>query len=133
MNQTVTKIYTISLQNIMPSGVYCAEMDSDSQYLIIGSIATSNSNNGLFMFRILNEEPWLSYFQTKLNKESSDLIRLKDTNKMNFSKIEYITKLEISPDNSSLAVIYVSGKICVYAIPSMKVINEWFNTEQVFN
>jgi len=52
--------------------------------------------------------------------------------KLNFSKIEYIIKLVISPDNSEVAVVYVSGKISLFAIPSMKLVNEWFITEQVY-
>lgn len=42
-----------------------------------------------------------------------------------------MTKLEIAPNNLAIAVIYISGKIAIYALPSLKLINEWFMTEQV--
>jgi len=40
----------------------------------------------------------------------------KSSSKLNFSKIEYVTKLEIGPDNA--------------ALPSMAPLGEWFMTEQ---
>lgn len=138
-NKTVTKIYTQSLLNIIPSGVYCVEIDSDLQYLIIGSFASNstsysskNYSNGLFMWRILNSEPWIKYCpnDNEVKKSKNAVMLDKNLTRMNFSKIEYITKLEISPDNKSCTAIYVSGKISVFAIPSMKLINEWFMTEQ---
>lgn len=41
-----------------------------------------------------------------------------------------MTKIVISPDNTSLAVIYVSGKLAIYSFPSLRLRNEWFMTEQ---
>ncbi len=54
----------------------------------------------------------------------------KSSSKLNFSKIEYVTKLEIGPDNATVAVVYISGKIAVCALPSMAPLGEWFMTEQ---
>ena len=42
-----------------------------------------------------------------------------------------MSKLEIAPDNQSLSAIYASGKIAVYSLPSLKLVNEWHMTEQV--
>ena len=64
-DKTAAKIYSHSLLNIIPNGVYCAEIDEKNQYLIIGSnVATSskNNSNGVFMWRVLNTEPWLKHF-----------------------------------------------------------------------
>jgi len=126
----------------MPSGIYCAEMDSDMKYLILGGFVSNptnssskNVNNGLFLFRILNDEPWIKKSSTNNENLISPLKNAskldKKFTKMNFSKIEYITKMEIAPDNSTVAVVYVSGKISLFAMPSMMLINEWFITEQV--
>lgn len=41
-----------------------------------------------------------------------------------------MTKLEIGPDGNSVAAVYISGKIAVYALPSLNLLNEWFMTEQ---
>ncbi len=129
---------------MMPSGIYCAEMDSKMQYLILGGFASNSTNysnnnkpvnTGLFLFRILNDEPWIQRISTDndylINSRISSKPNKKFT-KLNFSKIEYIIKLVISPDNSEVAVVYVSGKISLFAIPSMKLVNEWFITEQVY-
>lgn len=135
-NKTVTKIFSQSLLHIIPSGVYCAEIDADLKYLLIGSFASSTKTNsnpsGLFMWRVLNAEPWIKHCpfnsqeanNNKLDKTSST------SSKLNFSKIEYVTKLEIGPDGNSVAAVYISGKIAVYALPSLNLLNEWFMTEQ---
>lgn len=44
---------------------------------------------------------------------------------------EYVTKLEIEPNNLAVAAVYISGKIAIYSLPTLKLINEWFMTEQV--
>ena len=44
---------------------------------------------------------------------------------------EYVTRLEIAPNNMAIAALYISGKIAIYALPSLKLISEWFMTEQV--
>jgi hypothetical protein len=48
-----------------------------------------------------------------------------------YYKQEYVTKLEFSPDSLSISAIYVSGKLAIYSIPTLKLIQEWFMTEQV--
>jgi hypothetical protein len=63
-NKTVSKIFSQSLLNKIPNGIYCAELDSKSEYLIIGSFTASNNNknasqNGLSLWRVLNSEPWI--------------------------------------------------------------------------
>ena len=66
-NRTINKLYSQSLLNIIPNGVYCAEMDEKNQYLIIGTNAISSSktnSNGLFIWKVLNTEPWLKHFPT---------------------------------------------------------------------
>ena len=141
-NKTIYKIHTQSLLGIIPNGVYCAEMDSQLEYLIIGSFASNlnsqsskNFSTGLYMWRVLNAEPWIKYCPLNSNSEAYKIKNShkidKNATKMNFSKIEYVTKLEISPDNKTVAAIFVSGKISVYMIPSLKLVNEWFMTEQV--
>lgn len=44
-----------------------------------------------------------------------------------------MTKIEIAPNNLAVAVVYISGKIAIYSLPSLKLINEWFMTEQVIH
>lgn len=69
--------------------------------------------------------------------ETSDLsannkkVNNKKLEKMNYKKIEYVCKLEISPDDTKLAAVYVSGKIAVFSLPSLQLLNEWFMSEQV--
>lgn len=63
-NKSIAKIYSQSLLNVIPNGVYCAEMDENNQYLIIGSnsiISSKKNSNGLFIWRVLNSEPWLKH------------------------------------------------------------------------
>jgi len=67
-NRTVERLFSQSLLSKIPNGVYCAEIDSKSEYLLIGSFAsnssTKQSSNGLSIWRILNEEPWIKQFDT---------------------------------------------------------------------
>ncbi|CAF1064877.1 unnamed protein product [Brachionus calyciflorus] len=133
-NRSIDLIYTQSLLNIVPNGIYCAEIDSKLEYLIIGSFASSSykqNTNGLHIFRILNTEPWIKHVKI-INDVNLNSNKLNDKNfaKANFTKIEYVTKIEISPDNTSLAAIYVSGKIDIYTLPTLKLLKEWFMTEQ---
>ena len=62
----VEKLYSKSLLSIVPNGVYCAEVDSKSEFLILGSFVSNSSAkqsaNGLSIWRILNEEPWIKHF-----------------------------------------------------------------------
>ncbi len=67
-NKTINKIYTLSLLNVLPYGVYCAEIDLNSEYLLIGSF-TSNSN-GIYVWKILNQEPWIKHFPIINNTDS---------------------------------------------------------------
>ena len=95
-NKTITKIYSGSLHDVLPNGVYCAEMNSSKEYLLIGSFASSNSynykqtSNGISIWRILNREPWIKHVDI-INDERTkrkDLNKnIKSSSKMNFSKI----------------------------------------------
>lgn len=71
----INKIYTQSLLNKLPNGIYCAEMDSNCQYLYIGSFASNNTShkqtsNGITVWRVLNYEPWLK--QVQINNDQND-------------------------------------------------------------
>lgn len=67
-SRLVEKLYSKSLLSIVPNGVYCAEVDSKSEFLILGSFVSNSSAkqsaNGLSIWRILNEEPWIKHFET---------------------------------------------------------------------
>ena len=95
-NKTITKIYDHSLQDILPNGIYCAEMDSSKKYLLIGSFASSNSynykktSNGISIFRVLNTEPWIKHVEVDKSEKTKqkELTSLnKNSSKMNYSKI----------------------------------------------
>ena len=96
-DKTVTKIFSHSLLNILPNGVYCAEMDLAKQYLLIGSFASSNSytykqtSNGVSIWRLLNTEPWIKHVDIANDHKSKQMQpsskHTKGTTKMNFSKI----------------------------------------------
>jgi hypothetical protein len=131
-NRRVKKIHSQSLKNVLPTGAYCATVDSENKYFLIGSFASNvfsnkQSTNGVFIWRILSQEPWIKLIET------SDLSANKKANnkKLNYKKIEYVCKLEVSPDDTKLAVVYVSGKIAVFSLPSLQLLNEWFMSEQV--
>lgn len=67
-SRLVEKLYSKSLLSIVPNGLYCAEVDSKSEFLILGSFVSNSSAkqsaNGLSIWRILNEEPWIKHFET---------------------------------------------------------------------
>lgn len=133
-NRSIDLIYSSSLLNIVPHGIYCAEVDSKIEYLILGSFSSSQKNsssNGLYLFRILNSEPWIKNIKImeEINSTSRQL-NYKNYSKSNFTKIEYVTKMEISSDNQSLVVVYISGRIKIYSLPTLRPIKEWFMTEQ---
>jgi hypothetical protein len=69
------------LLNIVPNGVYCAEIDEKNQFLIIGSNVVSSSkhnSNGVFIWRVLNSEPWLKHVTVSSdNLERNKVIRKK--------------------------------------------------------
>ena len=95
-NKDIKKIYSSSLHDVFPNGVYCAEMNSSKEYLLIGSFASSNSynykqtTNGISIWRVLNSEPWIKHVdivsdQNSKQKEANKCNR--SSTKMNFSKI----------------------------------------------
>ncbi len=59
----------------MPNGIYCAEIDYDTQYLLIGGFTNTGKNfsNGIHVWRILNSEPWLKHFPILHDVESYKL------------------------------------------------------------
>lgn len=69
-NRTIEKIFSQSLLNSIPKGVYCAEIDTKCEFLMIGSF-TSSTSNGLSVWRILNHEPWIQLFDTEQAKTNS--------------------------------------------------------------
>ena len=97
-DKSIIKIYDNSLKEIFPNGIYCAEMNSSKQYLLLGSFASSNSNsvnykktsNGISIFRILNSEPWIKHVDIDKNeksKQNESTKYNKGSSKMNYSKI----------------------------------------------
>ncbi len=95
-DRSIMKIYDNSLQEIFPNGIYCAEMNSSKQYLLLGSFASSNSynykktSNGISIFRILNSEPWIKHVDIDKNdklKQKESTKYNKSSSKMNYSKI----------------------------------------------
>lgn len=95
-NKTVIKIYDHSIQDILPNGIYCAEMDYSKKYVLFGSFASSNSynykktSNGLSIFRVLNSEPWIKHVDIEKNEKSKQKEQTnynKSSSKMNYSKI----------------------------------------------
>lgn len=64
-NHPIQKLFSQSLNISLPNGVYCAEIDTQSKYLIIGSFASSASN-GLSIWRIVNNEPGITIFETTM-------------------------------------------------------------------
>lgn len=133
-NRSIDLIYRKSLINIVPYGIYCAEVDSKLEYLILGSFTSSHKNsssNGLHIFRILNSEPWIKNIKIMEEIDSfSKKLNTKNHPKSNFTKIEYVTKMEISSDNQNLVVIYISGRIKIFSLPTLRPLKEWFMTEQ---
>lgn len=131
-NRSIDLIFRQSLLNIVPNGIYCAEMNSKSEYLILGSFTSTNKHNtnGLHLFRVLNSEPWIKNIKIIQETNSSKKLSDKNFSKANFTKIEYVTKMEISPDDQNLTVVYVSGRINIYSLPTLKLLKEWFMTEQ---
>ena len=75
-NKTINKIYGQTLLNKIPHGIYCAEIDSKFEYLIIGSFASNTakkdvSPHGISIWRILNTEPWLKHVSILSDNESA--------------------------------------------------------------
>ncbi len=83
-NRTVTKLFAQSLLAKTPNGVYCAEIDAKCEYLVMGSFASSSSN-GLSIWRVLDQEPWITQFETVPPQETQRA--RKNFDKMKFSKI----------------------------------------------
>ena len=94
-DRTILKIYSQSLMNVVKNGIYCADIDSNNQYLILGSfVSNSYSNNkqsvnGLYMWRILNCEPWIKHCEVANNDSDKSSYKVKDKagKNLNFSKI----------------------------------------------
>ena len=88
----MNKIHTISLGKDIPCGIYCAEIDEDSEYLFVGGFASSNvsakqscPSSGIYAWRVLNQEPWLKQVEIA-NEPSSGQQFKKNPTKMNFAK-----------------------------------------------
>lgn len=69
-DKTVHNLFSQSLLDKIPNGIYCAEVDAKSEYLTIGSFA-SNSSDGLSVWRILNEAPWIKLFDTSVDQSAA--------------------------------------------------------------
>ena len=84
INKTIVKIYSGSLLSNVPNGVYCAEMNISKQYLLIGSFASNSysykqTSNGIFIWMILDSEPWLKFVDISNEADSNN-----DKTKVNY-------------------------------------------------
>ncbi len=96
---SLTRIHTQSLLGVVKNGVYCADVDSSRNYLILGSFVSNtrtkanaqSSFSGLYLWRILNAEPWVKHVSLNDDNNKSDQVAtatgIKNLSKMNYSKI----------------------------------------------
>ncbi|XP_053522900.1 NBAS subunit of NRZ tethering complex isoform X2 [Artibeus jamaicensis] len=142
-NQSYQESHSFSFSSHYPRGVSTAVYHPGHRLLLVGGCATANggpskaSRCGLSAWRVLSGSP--HYKQVTSGGDSAaavpktlGLLRMLSVQLYSRPGQEQdgIFKMSLSPDGTLLAAIHFSGKLSVWAVPSLKQQGEWRQNEQ---
>ncbi|XP_029794135.1 neuroblastoma-amplified sequence isoform X3 [Suricata suricatta] len=119
-NQSYQESHCFSFSSHYPHGLNTAVYHPGHRLLLVGGCETAEvgisraSSNGLSAWRVLSGSPYYKQVTNGGDRVTAD----------------GIFKMSLSPDGTLLAAIHFSGKLSIWAIPSLKQQGEWNQNEQ---
>ncbi|XP_004686491.1 PREDICTED: neuroblastoma-amplified sequence [Condylura cristata] len=142
-NQSYQESHCFSFSSHYPHGINTALYHPGHRLLLVGGCETAEvgiskaSSCGLSAWRVLSGSPYYKQVTNGGDKVTAvpktlGLLRMLSVKLSTRQGQEQdgIFKMSLSPDGTSLAAIHFSGKLSIWAIPSLKQQGEWNQSEQ---
>uniref|UniRef100_A0A452VG26 NBAS subunit of NRZ tethering complex n=1 Tax=Ursus maritimus TaxID=29073 RepID=A0A452VG26_URSMA len=136
-NQSYQESHCFSFNSHYPHGINTAVYHPGHRLLLVGGCETADvgvskaSSCGLSAWRVLSGSP---YYKQVTNGGDRTLGLLRMLSVKFYSRPgqeqDGIFKMSLSPDGMLLAAIHFSGKLSIWAVPSLKQQGEWNQNEQ---
>ncbi|XP_028914479.1 neuroblastoma-amplified sequence isoform X2 [Ornithorhynchus anatinus] len=142
-NQSYQESHSFNFSSHYPHGINTAVYHSGHRLLLVGGCENNEGGRsraaccGLSAWRVLSGSPY--YKQVTGSEENVTTVprRLGLLRVLNFSlygksgqEQDGIFKMSLSPDGTLLAAIHFSGKLSIWAVPSLQQQGEWKQSEQ---
>ncbi|EHB07797.1 Neuroblastoma-amplified sequence, partial [Heterocephalus glaber] len=142
-NQSYQESHRFNFSSHYPHGINTAVYHPAHRLLLVGGCGDSEvgvsraASCGLFVWRVLSGSPY--YKQVTSGGDSVTeapktlgLLRMLSTKLYSHQGQEQdgIFKMSLSPDGNLLAAIHFSGKLSVWAVPSLRQLRVWEQSEQ---
>ncbi|XP_037384398.1 NBAS subunit of NRZ tethering complex [Talpa occidentalis] len=142
-NQSYQESHCFSFSSHYPHGINTALYHPGHRLLLIGGCETAEvgiskaSSCGLSAWRVLSGSPYYKQVTNGADRVTAVPKTLGLLRKLSVKlytrqgqEQDGIFKMSLSPDGTSLATIHFSGKLSIWAIPSLKQQGEWNQSEQ---
>ncbi|XP_016080231.1 PREDICTED: neuroblastoma-amplified sequence [Miniopterus natalensis] len=142
-NQSYQESHCFSFSSHYPQGINTAVYHPGHRLLLVGGcesadVSTSTaSSSGLSAWRVLSGSPYYKQVTSGGGRVAAvpktlgllRMLSVKFYSRPGQEK-DGIFKMSLSPDGTLLAAIHFSGKLSIWAIPSLKLRGEWSQNEQ---
>uniref|UniRef100_A0A8C4LME2 NBAS subunit of NRZ tethering complex n=1 Tax=Equus asinus asinus TaxID=83772 RepID=A0A8C4LME2_EQUAS len=139
-NQSYQESHCFSFSSHYPHGISTAIYHPGHRLLLVGGCETAEvgtskaSSSGLSAWRVLSGSPYYKQVTNGGDRVTATLGLLRMLSVKFYShqgqEQDGIFKMTLSPDGTLLAAIHFSGKLSIWAIPSLKQQGEWNQSEQ---
>ncbi|KAM9201405.1 NBAS subunit of NRZ tethering complex [Dugong dugon] len=142
-NQSYQESHCFSFSSYYPHGINTAIYHPGHRLLLVGGCETAEagmskaSSCGLSAWRVLSGSPYYKHVTNGGDRVTAvpktlGLLRILSVKFYSRQEQEQdgIFKMSLSPDGTLLAAIHFSGKLSIWAIPSLKQQGEWNQNEQ---
>ncbi|XP_014586788.2 NBAS subunit of NRZ tethering complex [Equus caballus] len=142
-NQSYQESHCFSFSSHYPHGISTAIYHPGHRLLLVGGCETAEvgtskaSSSGLSAWRVLSGSPYYKQVTNGGDRVTAvpktlGLLRMLSVKFYSHQGQEQdgIFKMTLSPDGTLLAAIHFSGKLSIWAIPSLKQQGEWNQSEQ---
>uniref|UniRef100_A0A452VGF7 NBAS subunit of NRZ tethering complex n=1 Tax=Ursus maritimus TaxID=29073 RepID=A0A452VGF7_URSMA len=139
-NQSYQESHCFSFNSHYPHGINTAVYHPGHRLLLVGGCETADvgvskaSSCGLSAWRVLSGSPYYKQVTNGGDRVTATLGLLRMLSVKFYSRPgqeqDGIFKMSLSPDGMLLAAIHFSGKLSIWAVPSLKQQGEWNQNEQ---
>uniref|UniRef100_G3U4J3 Neuroblastoma-amplified sequence N-terminal domain-containing protein n=1 Tax=Loxodonta africana TaxID=9785 RepID=G3U4J3_LOXAF len=142
-NQSYQESHSFSFSSYYPHGINTAIYHPGHRLLLVGGCENAEaglskaSSCGLSAWRVLSGSPYYKQVTSSGDRvvvvpKTLGLLRILSVKFYSRQEQEQdgIFKMSLSPDGTLLAAIHFSGKLSIWAIPSLKQQGEWNQNEQ---
>ncbi|XP_053405478.1 NBAS subunit of NRZ tethering complex-like [Mercenaria mercenaria] len=139
-------LHTFVFNSLYPLGISCVEYHGEAGLLYVGGCGQEEegmseaTKEGLTAWRILSDYPHykvVTDYAEDLSRAQSQKSLRKRFKLFNWSRLrgeiqEGMFRLSLSPCRKYVVSVHFSGKVCLWAVPSLKLIRSWKQEEQPY-